>query len=555
MLTDVEIAQNATLEPITAIAGSLGLSPADYHPIGWHKAKIDPKVRGRLAERPDGKLVLLTATSPTPAGEGKTTVNVGLSMALNRLGHRAISALREPSLGPVFGRKGGAAGGGYAQLVPMDEINLHFTGDFHAITSAHNLLAALIDNHLHFGNALDIDPDSISWPRVMDMNDRALRRFEVTFGPAAATQTRTSGFEITAASEIMAILCLAEDLTDLKERLGRIVVGHTRSGQAVRAAQLDATGAMALLLRDAMAPNLVQTLENTPAIVHGGPFANIAHGTNSIVATRLALKLADYVITEAGFGADLGAEKYFDIVCPAAGFAPDATVLVTTLRSLRFNGGAPVERVGEPDAAAVERGLANLERHLENLAKFGTRAVVALNSFPTDTPDEVDLVCRCAGRSGARFATADVFARGGAGGEDLARAVVEACAETSCPAPLYRREDALREKIETVAREVYRADGVDLSPAAAATLDRLTADGFGDLPVCIAKTPYSFSANPEQVGAASGFRLPVRDVVLNAGSGFVVVIVGATLRMPGLPRRPAAADMDLFDDGTIVGLS
>ena len=561
MLTDVDIAHKANLRPIADIAADLGLTIADYEPRGWYKAKIDLGLTTPDSVRPGGKLVLVTATSPTPAGEGKTTMNVGLSMALNRLGHRAISALREPSLGPVFGRKGGAAGGGYAQVVPMDDINLHFTGDFHAITSAHNLLAAMLDNELYWGNEFDIDPDSVTWPRVLDMNDRALRRLDIEVGKPADGVTRRGGFDITAASEIMAILCLATSLEDLERRLGDIVVATNRAGQAVRARDLRAHGAMTMLLRDALRPNLVQTLENTPAILHGGPFANIAHGNNSILATRAAMGLADYTITEAGFGADLGAEKFFDIVAPAGGFRADATVLVSTIRSLRYNGGADVDAVHVPDAGATRRGLVNLRRHLENLAKFDTTVVVGLNSFPTDTAEEVALVRACAEEAGVRFAAADVFARGGEGGEDLARAVVEACAQASdapdpsAVRPRYDPAASLRDKVATVAREVYRAEGVDYTPAAQAAMERIEHDGFGGLPVCIAKTQYSFSGDPALIGAPEGFRLPVREVLLNAGAGFVVCVVGTTMRMPGLPRVPAAIGMHVTADGEIVGLS
>lgn len=555
MKTDVEIAQQAQLRPIGEIAAGLGLTAADYEPYGHDKAKLSLGILRRLADRPDGKLILCTAINPTAAGEGKTTTNVGLSMALNRIGAQTITTLREPSLGPCFGMKGGAAGGGYAQVVPMDDINLHFTGDFHAITSAHNLLAALLDNSLHQGNPLDLDPKRILWKRVLDMNDRALRNIVVGLGGRGDGMTRESGFEITVASEIMAALCLASGLEDLKERFGRIIVGYTRDNTPVTAAQLEAPGAMAMLMKDAIKPNLVQTLEHTPAIIHGGPFANIAHGNNSVLATRTALKLADYVVTEAGFGADLGAEKFFDIVCPAAGLRPDAAVVVATVRALKLNGGRDKKDLGTEDLEALGAGLVNLEQHVENMAKFGVPALVALNRFPTDTQAELDLVRdRCA-QLGVQVVLSEVFARGGEGGEEMARAVVDLCEQGSDYRPLYGPEADLRSKIETVAREVYRADGVDLAPAAVKALAQLEADGFGSLPVCMAKTQYSFSDDPTLLGAPRGFRITVRDLVVNAGAGFVVALTGDILRMPGLPKVPAAVGMDIAEDGTITGLS
>ncbi|SOC56039.1 formate--tetrahydrofolate ligase [Ornithinimicrobium cerasi] len=555
MKSDIEIAQGATLRPIGEIAAGLGLSEAEYSPYGHDKAKISLSVLDRLADRPDGRLVLCTAINPTAAGEGKTTTNVGLSMALNRLGHRAITTLREPSLGPSFGMKGGAAGGGHAQVVPMDDINLHFTGDFHAITSAHNLLAALLDNSLHQGNPLGINPKRVTWPRVLDMNDRALRNVVIGLGKVGDGVVRESGFEITVASEIMAALCLATGLEDLKERFGRIVVAQTYDRRPVTAADLGAPGAMALLMKDAVRPNLVQTLENTPAIIHGGPFANIAHGNNSILATRTALKLADYVVTEAGFGADLGAEKFFDIVCPAGGLTPSAVVLVATVRALKLNGGRDRKELAEEDLDALGRGVVNLEQHLENLALFGVPAVVALNRFPTDTDAELDLVRRRCAELGVDVELSEVFTRGGEGGESLARKVVELCEQDSTFTPLYGPQDGVLEKIERIATRIYRADGVDLTGPARTQLAQLEAQGHGALPVCMAKTQYSFSDDPALLGAPRGFRITVRELVVNAGAGFVVALTGDIMRMPGLPKVPAAVGMDIAGDGTITGLS
>ena len=555
MQTDVEIAQAARLKPIGEIAAGLGLEHSDYEPYGHDKAKISLDVLKRLQDRPDGKLILCTGINPTAAGEGKTTTNVGLSMALNRIGKKAMTTLREPSLGPCFGMKGGAAGGGYAQVVPMDDINLHFTGDFHAITSAHNLLSALLDNSIHQGNPLNINPKRISWKRVLDMNDRALRNIVVGMGKVGDGVVRESGFEITVASEIMAALCLATGLEDLKERFGRIVVAYTYDKQPVTAAQLEAPGAMALLMKDAVKPNLVQTLENTPAIIHGGPFANIAHGNNSVVATQTALKLADYVVTEAGFGADLGAEKFFDIVCPAGDLRPDAVVVVATVRALKLNGGKDKKELGFEDLQALDAGLVNLEQHLENVQKFGVPAVVAVNRFPTDTDAELDMIRERCVQLGADVALSEVFAKGGEGGEDLARKVVELCEQESSYAPLYERGDSLRTKIETIATEIYRADGVDFAGPSRAQLAQIEEEGHGDLPVCMAKTQYSFSDDPTLLGAPRDFRITVRELVVNAGAGFVVALTGDIMRMPGLPRVPAANGMDIDDDGTIVGLS
>ena len=555
MKTDVEIAQEATLRPIGEIAAELGLTEEDYEPYGHTKAKLSLGILDRLADRPDGKLILCTAINPTAAGEGKTTTNVGLSMALNQIGKEAMTTLREPSLGPSFGMKGGAAGGGYAQVVPMEDINLHFTGDFHAITSAHNLLAALLDNSIHQGNPLNINPKRITWPRVMDMNDRALRNIVIGMGKVGDGVVRESGFEITVASEIMAALCLATSLEDLKERFGRMIVGYTYDKQPVTAADLQAPGAMALLMKDAVKPNLVQTLENTPAIIHGGPFANIAHGNNSILATRTALKLADYVVTEAGFGADLGAEKFFDIVCPAGGLRPDAVVVVATVRALKLNGGKDKKELATEDLFALGTGMVNLEQHLENLAKFGVPALVALNRFPSDTDAELRLVRERCEALGVKVVLSEVFTKGGEGGADMARAVVELAEQDNSYAPLYDVEEPMHAKIETIAREIYRADGVDLSPAAAAQLGQINADGYGNLPVCMAKTQYSFSDDPTRLGAPRGFRITVRELVVNAGAGFVVALTGDIMRMPGLPKVPAAVGMDITDDGTITGLS
>ncbi len=555
MKTDVEIAQEATLRPIGEIAEGLGLSTEDYEPYGHTKAKLSLRILDRLADRPDGRLILCTGINPTAAGEGKTTTNVGLSMALNRIGVSAMTTIREPSLGPSFGMKGGAAGGGYAQVVPMEDINLHFTGDFHAITSAHNLLAALLDNSIHQGNPLNINPKRITWKRVLDMNDRALRNIVIGMGKVGDGVVRESGFEITVASEIMAALCLATSLEDLKERFGRMIVGYTYDKQPVTAADLQAPGAMALLMKDAIRPNLVQTLENTPAIIHGGPFANIAHGNNSILATQTALKLADYVVTEAGFGADLGAEKFFNIVCPAGGLRPDAVVVVATVRALKLNGGRDKKGLAEEDLEALGAGLVNLEQHLENLAKYGVPAVVALNRFPSDTDAELDLVRgRCA-ELGVDVALSEVFAHGGAGGEDLARKVVELCERENSYAPLYDAQDSVKAKIEKIATEIYRADGVDLAAPARAQLAEIEAHGYGDLPVCMAKTQYSFSDDPTLLGAPRGFRITVRELVVNAGAGFVVALTGDIMRMPGLPKVPAAVGMDIAEDGTITGLS
>ncbi|MEA4806341.1 formate--tetrahydrofolate ligase [Acetobacterium wieringae] len=556
MKTDVQIAQEAKLQPIAQVAEKLGITGDDLELYGNHKAKVSLSVLKDNQDKPDGKLILVTAINPTPAGEGKTTTNVGLSMALNYIGKKTITTLREPSLGPCFGVKGGAAGGGYAQVVPMDDINLHFTGDFHAITAAHSLLAALLDNHLHQGNLLNIDLDRIVWRRVVDMNDRALRMITVGQGSRANGVERETGYDITVASEIMAILCLASSLTDLKERLGRMIVAYNIEGKAVTADDLEATGAMALLLKDAIKPNLVQTLENTPAFIHGGPFANIAHGCNSVLATRTALKLADYVVTEAGFGADLGAEKFFDIKCRYADLKPNAVVIVATVRALKMNGGVVKTELSTENVAAVESGSANLIQHLENLQKFKVPVVVALNKFPTDTEAEFEAVKKACENKNVKVILSDVFSQGGKGGEELAHEVVKLCDQgESQYQPLYSLELPIEQKIETIAKEIYRADGVEFEPEAKKQLDEIVALGFDHLPVCMAKTQYSFSDDQTLLGAPQDFNIHVKEVRLSAGAGFVVVITGAIMTMPGLPKVPAANGMDITEDGEIIGLS
>ena len=552
MKSDIEIAQEATLRPITEIAAQLGLDEADIIPYGRYKAKINH----HLAENPakQGKMILVTAISPTPAGEGKTTTSVGLADALCALGKKTMLCLREPSLGPVFGIKGGAAGGGYAQVVPMEDINLHFTGDIHAIGTANNLLAAMIDNSIQQGNPLHIDPRRITWKRCMDMNDRQLRFIVDGLGGKANGTPREDGFDITVASEVMAVFCLASSLHDLKERLSRIVCAYTYDGQPVTAGQIGAAGAMAALLKDAIDPNLVQTLEHNPAIIHGGPFANIAHGCNSVMATRLSLSLADYVVTEAGFGADLGAEKFLDIKCRAAGIAPSACVLVATVRALKSHGGVAKADLNKPNPDAVRAGLANLGRHIENMKDgFGLPVVVAVNAFPTDTAEEQEIVSSFCKDQGVPCVLSEVFAKGGEGGKALAEAVLSILEDRPIQFT-YPLEASLREKIEAVAGKIYRADGVGYTPAAAKTLDELTAMGYGNLPVCIAKTQYSFSDNAALKAAPTGFRMNVREVRLAAGAGFVVVICGSIMTMPGLPKVPAAVNIDVTDDGRITGL-
>jgi formate--tetrahydrofolate ligase len=555
MASDIEIARAAQLKPIADIAARLDIPDNAIEPYGRTKAKLSGDFIAGLKDRPHGKLVLVTAISPTPAGEGKTTTTVGLGDGLSRIGKKAAICLREPSLGPCFGMKGGAAGGGRAQAVPMEDINLHFTGDFHAITSAHNLLAAMLDNHIHWGNALEIDTRRIALRRVVDMNDRALRDMVIGLGGPAHGVPRESGFDITVASEVMAILCLATDLDDLKRRLGDIVVAERADRSPVTARDLGADGAMTVLLKTAFQPNLVQTLEHTPTFIHGGPFANIAHGCNSLVATDTALRLADYVVTEAGFGADLGAEKFFDIKCRKGGLAPDAAVLVATVRALKMNGGMAKDRLAEENTAAVGAGCANLGRHIENLKQFGVPVVVAINHFSADTEAEIETVKRYCAEHGVEAVLATHWAEGGAGTEALAQAVV-ALAEggTADFKPLYEDALSLEEKIETVARRIYRAGDVSIDRTARAQLKSWQAAGYGDLPVCMAKTPYSFSADPERLGAAEGHVLPVREVRLSAGAGFVVAICGTIMTMPGLPRKPAALGIDLDENGDIAGL-
>jgi formate--tetrahydrofolate ligase len=554
--SDIEIAREAILQPIGAIAAKAGIPEAALHPYGKVIAKVDPSAIPGLAERPDGRLILVTAINPTPAGEGKTTTTVGLGDALNRIGRKTMICLREPSLGPCFGVKGGAAGGGRAQIVPMEQINLHFTGDFHAITSAHNLLAAMLDNHLYWGNALDIDSRRVSLRRVLDMNDRALRNLVVGLGGARNGVPREGGFDITVASEVMAIFCLADSLDDLRARLARIVVAERRDRTFVTAADLKAEGAMTVLLKDAVMPNLVQTLDGSPAFVHGGPFANIAHGCNSVIATRAALKLADFVVTEAGFGADLGAEKFFDIKCRKAGLAPAAAVVVATVRALKMNGGVAKAELGREDIAALGRGIVNLARHVENIAKFGVPVVVAINHFATDTPAERDLIrAYCRDRLGVEAFICRHWAEGGAGATELAARVAEIADGGQADfRPLYPDAMPLADKIGTVAREIYRARDVAIDPEAERRLAGFEAAGFGKLPVCMAKTQYSFSADPTRLGAPEDHTLPVREVRLSAGAGFVVAICGDIMTMPGLPRVPSAERIGLDDLGRIEGL-
>ena len=554
MLSDIVIAQAAKMLPIAKVAEKLGLTDEDLIPYGRYKAKVNHKLIH--SDRPDGKLILMTAISPTPAGEGKTTTSVGLADALNAIGKKTMLCLREPSLGPVFGVKGGAAGGGYAQVVPMEDINLHFTGDIHAIGTANNLLAAMIDNSIQQGNPLNIDPRRIAWKRCMDMNDRQLRFIVDGLGGKVNGTPREDGFDITVASEVMAIFCLATDLADLKDRLSRIVCAYTYDGQPVTAGQIGAAGAMAALLKDAIDPNLVQTLENNPAIIHGGPFANIAHGCNSVTATKLSLKLADYVVTEAGFGADLGAEKFLDIKCRMADLHPSAVVLVATVRALKSHGGVPKPDLNKPNVEAVRKGAANLERHIDNIKNgFGLPVCVAINAFPTDTPEEMAVIEEVCAKAGVKCALSEVFAKGGEGGKALAETVLSIMPEA--PQPIQYTYDlgaSLPEKIEAVAKKIYRADGVTYTPAAKKMLDDLAAMGYGELPVCIAKTQYSFSDNAKLTGAPTGFKMNVREVRLSAGAGFVVVICGSIMTMPGLPKHPAAMDIDVDAEGRITGL-
>lgn len=554
MLSDIEIAHQATLQPITAIASKLGVSEDEIDLYGKYKAKLNHSLFKRTATHKNGKLILVTAINPTPAGEGKTTTTVGLGDALRRLGKQAVIALREPSLGPVFGMKGGAAGGGYAQVMPMEDINLHFTGDMHAITSANNLLCAIIDNHLQQGNVLHIDPRRILFKRVLDMNDRVLRQTVVGLGGKPNGIPREDGFIITVASEVMAILCLAKDLADLKERLGNILVAYSYEGEPVYCRQLGVAGAMAALLKDAVSPNLVQTLEGTPAIIHGGPFANIAHGCNSVRATALALKLGDYCITEAGFGSDLGAEKFMDIKCRAAGLHPDAVVLVATIRALKYNGGVKRDALGTENVSALQRGADNLRAHIANMRQFGVPVVVAINRFGTDTEAElsaVEVICK---EEQASFALSEVFAKGGEGGMELARNVIEAASSPSSYRPLYDLELPLKEKIETVAKKIYGADEIQYAPAAEKALAEIAALGGDKLPICVAKTQYSLSDDAKALGRPKGFTLHVRDARVSAGAGFVVIYTGNILQMPGLPKKPAAEQIDIDANGIITGL-
>ena len=553
MKSDVEIARAAQLRPITEIAKTLGIAEEHIEPYGRYKAKLTPAAFAG-AKDAHGKLILVTAINPTPAGEGKTTTSVGLADALHRQGKKTVVALREPSLGPCFGMKGGAAGGGYAQVVPMEDINLHFTGDFHAITTAHNLLAALIDNHIFQGNALDLDVNRIVWKRVLDINDRALRHVVTGLGGRVHGIPRESGFDITVASEMMAILCLADGLADMKRRLGRILIGWTRSGRPVHAEELGATGALTLLFKDAIKPNLVQTIEGTPALIHGGPFANIAHGCSSVMGTKYALKCADYIVTEAGFGADLGAEKFFDIKCRLAGLSPDAVVIVATVRALKMNGGVPKDELSAENLDALRKGAANLEKHIENIGKFGLPAVVAANVFPTDTEAELSLLEELCARLGAKCVRSEVWAKGGEGGLALADAVTEALGKPADFHPIYDVKKSIAEKIETIAKEIYGADGVDFTPEAKKQMAEMEALGMTETPVCMAKTQYSFSDNPALLGRPSSFRITVRELRASCGAGFVVALTGNVLTMPGLPKVPAAMGMDISEDGVITGL-
>ena len=551
--SDIAIAQAAKMRPIQDVAAELGLGPDDILPYGRYKAKISAEAVART--KPKGRLVLVTGINPTPAGEGKSTVTVGVSQALRRLGKKVVVCIREPSLGPVFGVKGGAAGGGYAQVVPMDEINLHFTGDFHAITSAHNLLSAMLDNHLHQGNALNIDPRRITWPRTMDMNDRSLRSIVISLGGINAGPVREDRFVIVPGSEIMAILALASDLTDLEARISRIIVGLTRDRKPVTAGELKAAGAMTLLLKDAILPNLVQTLEGGPALVHAGPFGNIAHGCNSLVATRLGLGLGDIVLTEAGFGADLGAEKFFDIKCRFGGLKPEAAVVVATVRALKMHGGVKKDALGTADVAALKRGMVNLEAHVRNVQKFGVPVVVALNRFVSDTTEEIDVVLQASKSWGARAALSDVWAKGGEGGEAVAKEILALLDEGKADfKPIYDAAKPIKAKIETIAREIYGADGVDYSAAAEKNIAQCEAMGLGATPVCMAKTQYSFSDDATKLGRPTGFRLTVRDVTPSAGAGFVVALAGEIMTMPGLSKTPSAEAIRVHPDGTIEGL-
>lgn len=555
MKTDIQIAQEAKMRPILEIGKQIGLEEDDLELYGKYKAKISLDVYKRLEDKADGKLILVTAINPTAAGEGKTTTNVGLSMGLNKIGKKTITALREPSLGPSFGVKGGAAGGGYAQVVPMDDINLHFTGDIHAITTANNLLAALLDNHLQQGNPLNIDPRRITWKRCLDMNDRALRNIVVGLGGRTNGVPREDGFDISVASEIMAILCLANDLDDLKKRLSKMIVGYTYDNEPVTADLLKATGALTLLLKDAIKPNLVQTLENTPAIIHGGPFANIAHGCNSVMATKMGLKLADYVVTEAGFGADLGAEKFFNIKCRFAGLKPDATVIVATARALKNHGGVKKAELNHENLEALEKGFGNLEKQIENVRKFGVPVVVAINKFPTDTQEELKLIEEKCAKLGVNVVLSDVWAKGGEGGIELAKKVIALCESGEADfKPLYDVKLSIKEKIQIIAKEIYGADGVDFTSKAEKEIEKYEKLGLDQMPICVAKTQYSLSDNPKLLGKPAGFKITVKNVRISAGAGFLLVLTGDIMTMPGLPKVPAANHIDILDNSEIVGL-
>ena len=555
MLSDIEIAQQAKMQKITEVAAKLGIGEDDIELYGKYKAKLSYDLIRRVEEKKPGKLILVTAITPTPAGEGKSTTTVGLAQGMHKLGKRVIVALREPSLGPCMGIKGGAAGGGYSQVVPMEDINLHFTGDFHAITSAHMLLSAMLDNHIQQGNALNIDPRRIVWKRVVDMNDRELRNIVVGLGGKAHGVPRQDGFDITVASEVMAILCLANNLHDLKERLAKIIVAYDYNGKPVTAGQIKAHGAMAALLKDAIKPNLVQTLENVPAIIHGGPFANIAHGCNSVMATRTAMRVADYTITEAGFGADLGAEKFFDIKCRYAGLKPDAAVIVATVRALKMHGGVPKTELTTPNVEAVKKGIVNLEKHIENVKKFGVPVVVAINIFAQDTEEELEAIREHCAKHGVNVALSDVFARGGEGGVELAKEVIAlADSGKSDFKPLYDLDLPLKAKIETIAKEIYGADGVNYTKEANKALKEFEDLGYGSLPICMAKTQYSFSDDPALLGRPSGFNITIKNCRISAGAGFIVVLTGDVMTMPGLPKVPAAEKIDVSDDGVISGL-
>jgi len=554
MKSDIEIAQTTELKPIVQIARDLGLSEEEIELYGKYKAKIDLKCWERLKDKPDGKLILVTAINPTPAGEGKTTTTIGLGMALNKIGKKAIIALREPSMGPSFGIKGGAAGGGYSQVLPMEDINLHFTGDIHAVTSAHNLLAALLDNSLQQGNPLNIDPRRITLRRVLDLNERALRNIVIGLGGPLNGIPRESGFDITVASEVMAILCLTQDLADLKQRLAKIVVAYSYEGKPITAGDLKAAGAMTLLLKDAIKPNLVQTVEHTPALIHGGPFANIAHGCNSVLATKIGLKLGDYLVTEAGFGADLGAEKFFNLKCRLAGLKPNAAVLVATIRALKSHGGLAKEELGKLDMEALKKGSENLIKHIENLQRFGVPVVVAINEFPDDRPEEIELLSEICSASGAEMALSRVWAEGGDGGIELAEKVVRAAEQKNDFTYLYDTEQSIKDKIYAICTLIYGAEGVSYSKDAEATINYLEEQGYGHLPICMAKTQYSLSDNAQLKGRPQGFTVNVKEIRLAAGAGFIVALTGSILTMPGLGKNPAAERIDIYPDGTIVGL-